>query len=246
MGGARCGCVAMIAVWWHAICGFWPKAPKRGSGLTLVDRVLRGLNGYMENNDTSLPNYGALFRAGKRIATSFVESAINQLVDKRMSKSQQMRSSDRGAHLLLQVRAKVVDDRLADKFEQWYPGFQAEGPSRWRHNSPESIRSHRDGLRKAMVTDHGPVGDALFERIRRETRSLTCKPRGPVGREIVDALRGYCVDPLAYTGARGREQVEHETGIDAGAEHCDSEGLSHRSERSFCARARHPPLAKSR
>lgn len=43
---------------------------------------------YIENNDNSLPNYGARYRSRKRIATSFVESAVNQLVDKRMSKSQ--------------------------------------------------------------------------------------------------------------------------------------------------------------
>ena len=64
-------------------------------------------------------NYGARYRAGERIATSFVESAVNQLIDKRMSKSQQMRWSNRGAHLLLQVRADVFDRRFADNFTRW-------------------------------------------------------------------------------------------------------------------------------
>ena len=48
---------------------------------------------------------------------------MNQLIDKRMSKSQQMRWSHVGAHLLLQVRAEVVDERLAENFKRWYPGF---------------------------------------------------------------------------------------------------------------------------
>ncbi len=87
-------------------------------------RLAKKLLGYLRNNADSLPNYGKRYRAGKRIATSFVESAVNQLIDKRMSKSQQMRWSHTGAHLLLQVRAEVVDGRLGDNFERWYPGFR--------------------------------------------------------------------------------------------------------------------------
>lgn len=70
-----------------------------------------------------MPNYGKRYRAGERVASSFVESAVNQLIDKRMSKSQQMRWSHAGAHMLLQVRAEVVDGRLDESFERWYPGF---------------------------------------------------------------------------------------------------------------------------
>jgi hypothetical protein len=55
-----------------------------------------------------------------------MESAVNQLIDKRMSKSQQMRWSPKGAHLLLQVRAELVDGRLGDAFARWYPGLIAE------------------------------------------------------------------------------------------------------------------------
>jgi hypothetical protein len=54
-----------------------------------------------------------------------VESAVNQIVDKRMSKSQQMRWSPQGAHLLLQVRISVLDGRLREDFARWYPGFAA-------------------------------------------------------------------------------------------------------------------------
>jgi hypothetical protein len=35
---------------------------------------------------------------------------------------QQMRWTPRGAHLLLQVRTRVLNDQLADDFHRWYPG----------------------------------------------------------------------------------------------------------------------------
>jgi len=52
-----------------------------------------------------------------------VESTVNQVVSKRMVKKQQMRWSQKGAHLLLQVRTRVLNDELRDVFRQWYPSF---------------------------------------------------------------------------------------------------------------------------
>lgn len=86
-------------------------------------RLARKLLAYLKNNADSLINYGKRYRSGARISTSFIESAVNQLLDKRMSKSQQMRWSHYGAHLLLQVRSEVVDGRLSSNFNRWYPGF---------------------------------------------------------------------------------------------------------------------------
>jgi hypothetical protein len=40
-----------------------------------------------------------------------------------MVKKQQMRWTPRGAHLLLQVRTRVLNNDLADDFHRWYPGF---------------------------------------------------------------------------------------------------------------------------
>ena len=62
------------------------------------------------------------------ISSALVESAVNQLIDKRMSKSQQMRWDPRSAHLLLQVRVRVIDGQLRDDFARWYPGFPALDP----------------------------------------------------------------------------------------------------------------------
>jgi hypothetical protein len=44
--------------------------------------------------------------------TGFVESTINQLISKRFVKKQQMRWTERGAHLLLQVRVNVLNNDL--------------------------------------------------------------------------------------------------------------------------------------
>jgi hypothetical protein len=40
-----------------------------------------------------------------------------------MVKKQQMRWTPHGAHLLLQVRTRILNDQLADDFHRWYPGF---------------------------------------------------------------------------------------------------------------------------
>ncbi|MCW2313342.1 hypothetical protein [Rhodoferax antarcticus] len=58
-----------------------------------------------------------------------MESAVNQIIDKRMSKSQQMRWDPKSAHQLLQVRVRVIDGLLRDDFARWYPGFPANGSS---------------------------------------------------------------------------------------------------------------------
>jgi hypothetical protein len=52
-----------------------------------------------------------------------VESAANQVVSMRMVKKQQMRWSQQGAHLLLQVRTRVLNDELQKVFKKWYPNF---------------------------------------------------------------------------------------------------------------------------
>jgi hypothetical protein len=78
---------------------------------------------YVRANAWSIPNYGERYRCGEPISSSFVESAVNQVVSKRMVKKQQMRWSPRGAHLLLQVRTRVLNDDLADDFRRWFPSF---------------------------------------------------------------------------------------------------------------------------
>jgi hypothetical protein len=78
---------------------------------------------YIRNNAGLIPNYGERWRYGETISTAFVESTINQVVSKRMVKKQQMRWSQKGVHLLLQVRTRVFNSELRDVFRKWYPGF---------------------------------------------------------------------------------------------------------------------------
>ncbi|ANV85828.1 hypothetical protein AWQ21_14955 (plasmid) [Picosynechococcus sp. PCC 7003] len=75
---------------------------------------------YIQNNGGYIPNYGERYRCGERISTGFVESAVNQVIAKRMEKKQQMRWTPKGAHLLIQVRTKVLNQEWKNIVHQWY------------------------------------------------------------------------------------------------------------------------------
>ena len=79
-------------------------------------KTLREFDTYIRANAGSIPNYGERYRTGEVISSSIAESAVNQVISKRMVKKQQMRWSPRGAHLLLQLRTRVLNDSLADDF----------------------------------------------------------------------------------------------------------------------------------
>ncbi len=79
---------------------------------------------YITNNIGHIVNYGERFRAGERISTGFVESAVNQIVDKRFDKRQSMRWTPRGAHLLLQTRTRVLNGDLDQLIRRRYPTFR--------------------------------------------------------------------------------------------------------------------------
>ena len=86
-------------------------------------KAVREFGGYLAANASCIPNYGERRLAGETISTAFVESAVNQVNSKRMVKKQQMRWTPRGAHLLLQIRTRVLNGTLADDYRRWYPGF---------------------------------------------------------------------------------------------------------------------------
>lgn len=91
--------------------------------LKKLSRALDEFGTYIDGNTGAIVNYGERYRCGERISTGFVESTINQLLAKRFVKKQQMRWTPRGAHLLLQVRANVLNHDLEAAFQRWYPGF---------------------------------------------------------------------------------------------------------------------------
>jgi len=92
-------------------------------------KVVTEFGGYVRANGAWIPNYGEKYRSGEAISSAFVESTVNQVVSKRMVKKQQMRWAPKSAHLLLQVRAKVLNDELAPAFQRWYPAFDVPAES---------------------------------------------------------------------------------------------------------------------
>jgi hypothetical protein len=66
------------------------------------------------------------YRHGEIISTAFVESTVNHVISKRFVKKQQMRWTQPGAHLLLQVRIQVINQDSQSTFQHWYPGLRVE------------------------------------------------------------------------------------------------------------------------
>jgi len=73
---------------------------------------LRGTYWYLEPNSQYLTNYGWRYRRGMTISSSIAESAVNEVVSLRCAKKRQMRWTNKGAHLLVQVRVAVLNGDL--------------------------------------------------------------------------------------------------------------------------------------
>jgi hypothetical protein len=72
----------------------------------------------------ALVPYAARHRRGEPISTAFVESAVNEIVAKRLNKTQQMRWNRATVQPFLDVRTAVLNGTLEDAFRQRYPGFR--------------------------------------------------------------------------------------------------------------------------
>ena len=122
---------------WH---GRWTGCRRKLAGLyrwtkhqharedTSIDRLQRHLNvllAYLERNQDTLVHYAAQRRRGEPISTAFVESAVNEIVAKRMNKKQQMRWNRATVQPFLDVRCAVLNDTLEDDFRHRYPGFRS-------------------------------------------------------------------------------------------------------------------------
>ena len=95
---------------------------------SVTDKLWRAVdefNTYIANNAGFIPNYRDRYFYGEKISTGFVESTVNQVVSKRMVKKQQMRWTKKGAHLLLQVRTKVLNEDWKKTFCRWYPEMKS-------------------------------------------------------------------------------------------------------------------------
>jgi hypothetical protein len=89
------------------------------AGIDRLQRHIGELLAYLERN-----NHAARRRRGEPISTAFVESAVNEIVAKRMNKKQQMRWNRTTVQPFLDVRTAVLNETLEDAFRHRYPGFR--------------------------------------------------------------------------------------------------------------------------
>ena len=94
------------------------------AGVGRLHRHVAELLGYLERNQDALVHYAARRRRGEPISTAFVESAVNEILAKRMNKAQQMRWSKATVQPFLDVCAAILNDTLDDAFRKRYPGFR--------------------------------------------------------------------------------------------------------------------------
>lgn len=80
---------------------------------------------YIDLNKAFIINYSNRYNYEEKISSGFVEATVNELVSKRMVKKQQMRWTQKGAHLLLQLRVKTLNNELRDHFCKWYSGMKS-------------------------------------------------------------------------------------------------------------------------
>jgi hypothetical protein len=68
--------------------------------------------------------------AASFISTGFVESSINEIIARRMTKKQQMRWNRWTVQPFLDVRVAVLDGTLEDSFRKMYPEFRSANDHR--------------------------------------------------------------------------------------------------------------------
>jgi len=100
------------------------------AGMDKLRQHAGDLLAYLERNEAALVHYAARRRRGEPIATSFVESAVNEIIAWRMNKAQQMRWSRATVQPFLAVRTAVLNDTLTDAFRRGYPGFRPANDDR--------------------------------------------------------------------------------------------------------------------
>ena len=99
--------------------GFYAASAATAHGAT------KRLAEFLRNNRTILIDYHQTRRDGRRISTAMAESVMNHLINRRLSKRQQMRWSMKGAHCVLQVRVEMLDGRLERHFREHFPHFRS-------------------------------------------------------------------------------------------------------------------------
>ncbi len=119
--GRWAGCRRKLA----ALCRWTERKLLRDvAGIVRLQRHASELLGYLERNEDALVHYAARRRRGEPISTAFVESAVNEIVAKRMNKKQQMRWNRASVQPFLDVRTAVLNNTLEDAFRHRHPDFR--------------------------------------------------------------------------------------------------------------------------
>ena len=80
---------------------------------------------FLTRNRRDLIDYQRARMAGRRVSSASAESVMNHLVNRRLSRRQQMRWSMKGAHCLLQTRVELLDGRLEQSFARRFDHFRS-------------------------------------------------------------------------------------------------------------------------
>ena len=94
------------------------------AGIDKLRQRTADLLGYLERNEAALVHDAARRQRGEPIATSFVESAVDEIISWRIAKRQQIRWSRATAQPFLDMRTAVLNDTLEDAFHYRYQGFR--------------------------------------------------------------------------------------------------------------------------
>jgi hypothetical protein len=115
------GCRRKLA----ALCRWAERRSVRDvAGIDKLRQHVADLLGCLERNEAALVHYAARRQHGEPIATSFVESAVDEIISWRMAKAQQMRWSRATVPAFLDVRTAVLNDTLEEAFRHRHPGFR--------------------------------------------------------------------------------------------------------------------------
>ena len=102
-----------------------PHPQPDGEAARRMLKDVRELATYSTNNKAFVVNFAERYRNGERISTAFTESAVNQVVSKRMVKKQQMTWTTEGAHLTAPGAVTGAQWNLAgNNSRAGYPRFQ--------------------------------------------------------------------------------------------------------------------------
>jgi len=109
----------------RALCRWTERKHRRDvAGIGRLQQHASELLVYLERSEDALVPYAARRRRGEPISTAFVESAVGEIVAKRMNKKQQIRWNRTTVQSFLDVRTAVLNDTLEAAFRHRHPGFR--------------------------------------------------------------------------------------------------------------------------